>query len=137
MSRIPHTIVATVFTLAVAIAAPAALPTHALAATPIVTPVVVGAEPGAQAHWCEVLNVGTVPATLTIEVVNPGTGVVIDSVVQTVLPGQAGRLVVFASMISFSTESYCRVSGISKTKVRVTHCVLANTGICESTVTAP
>jgi hypothetical protein len=69
--------------------------------------------------------------------VNGATGVVENSTSVTIPPGATGSAFLNPAPPP-NGQSYCRVSGISKSKARVTHCALnlAETA-CESTVTVP
>jgi hypothetical protein len=107
----------------------------AFAAAPIVTPAISGSATGAVGHLCTVVNAGTTPAIVTIEVVDLYSGNAVASTVSSTLQPGAGNIA-FASTAT-TANSYCRVSGISKSKARVTHCALDLSSVCAGTVTVP
>jgi len=112
-------------------------PASALAAAPIVTPVVTGCSSVSLQHQCRVLNAGTAAAAVTIEIVDAVSGLVVGTQDPLVSPGRSGVATVSSSDLGACT-SYCRVSGISKNKARVTLCATnLNATMCESTVAMP
>ena len=122
--------------ISISIALSAALiSSSALAAPAIVTPTVYASSSVSGGALCFVLNTSTKPVTVRAEVVNGATGAILGAFSGEILPGTNRGPQVSAPS---GGQTYCRVSGISKNKARVTHCALSpgNTK-CESTVTVP
>jgi len=100
-------------------------------AAPIVTPALSSA--GADSVSCTVINAGTQPADVTIDIVHSFAGTVQETDTQTVQPGR-GHLVVDVTPV----PSYCRVTGISAKKARVSFCMRrAVDDECIGLVTSP
>jgi len=103
--------------------------TTAHAAGPIVTPALMAT--GTNDLQCRLVNAGNQDATVLIEIVDD-TGVVLAS---------NGPTAVFAgwTQSTLTADSpgvgYCRVSGISKRRARVTLCVRESGGTCIAAVT--
>jgi hypothetical protein len=80
---------------------------------------------------CSALNVGTKPADVRVEIVN-AIGVVQATNSDSLDPGITIAVVDFTP-----ADSYCRVTGLSEKKMRVSLCMATATETCLSVATAP
>jgi hypothetical protein len=110
--------------------------TSAAWAGDIFTPVLLAGSNAVASLECEVLNTGTATIDdVTISLHLGGNGVTVMS--NTVsIPGGAERALVDSSPPG-SGDFYCRVSGISKSKARVSLCAREASGTCKVIVTVP
>jgi hypothetical protein len=84
---------------------------------------------------CTVLNAGTKVANVTISIHSSGAGATTESDTFSIMGG-AARAVVETSLPG-AGNFYCQVSGISKSKARVTFCSRDANHQCTVAVTAP
>lgn len=101
-----------------------ALAGPAVAAPVVATPPLPSGISGVNVALCEATNLGKKPATITVEIVNAGTNVAVNAVTPVVVdPGRA----VTATFGGFVPNSYCRVTGLARTKTAITFLHLNNT----------
>jgi hypothetical protein len=99
-------------------------------AAPLVTPTLF---PGTATQvTCIVTNVGTKPEDVTVEIVGAFSAIVQSHSTATLGPG----------LTNFTTDStpgpsYCRATGLSSNKGRLTLCMGTQSNDCVSVVTAP
>ena len=99
-------------------------------AAPLVTPTLF---PGTATQvTCIVTNVSTKPQDVTVQIVGAFSGIVQSQSTATLGPG----------LTNFATDStpgpsYCRASGLSSSKGRLTLCMATSSDNCLSVVTAP
>jgi hypothetical protein len=115
--------------MCVALAAPVLVPAAVLAAAPIVT----AAMAGNDGFGCFVVNAGPAAATVTIDLVDPFGTTVATQGPTSLAPGAVDGVEDFAP----GPIVYCRVSGISKGRARVTLCQFDSSGTCGPAISVP
>jgi hypothetical protein len=80
---------------------------------------------------CSALNVGTKPADVKVEIVNA------IGVVQVTNSGVLDPGITMAAVDVTPFDSYCRVTGLSEKKMRVSLCMATAAETCLSVATAP
>jgi hypothetical protein len=102
----------------------------------IFTPVLLAGSNSASDVSCDVLNTGNGKVDdVVISIVFGGNGLVLTSSTFSI-PAGAERGLLLSSLAG-SSDLYCRVSGISKTKAKVTFCARDAGGNCTVVVTSP